>query len=836
MPSPDDVTDLLSHSNVISSPPQKYNSDSGKVEPYEKTDETHQPENKTETSEESGKVEPTTDELKEIISKEVTIQVKFKETDVIFRTTMQISGRWETSIQVYERPMPPVNHETPLYEHDMKRDKGLFLSDLAAILHTNKPHAKILMADVVAEAQKQVEKFNVIVEAYKKIAESRNLAKQEDEDQEQQELASRPKPKMLGLFIPECYDILTGKKYHICGETVLNTATSKGEIIEVPVCKCQAMVMGFPTSHDSDKVLVELAFTKYNPSTKKAEWRTIIVPIEAISTKEGFKKHIIPKGFSVQEININATIEYLEDCITVNAGKEGSAFRSIDVSEITGWTNTRFDTFKLGNRTIRDVNSLPVIEESNCANEEITERVSKRGTPEKHIEVIRPIAHFWRMRYIMYDALASVLLRMLGISPHTSMIVYPSGQGKTTILQLIASLYGNPDEYGEGLLYSGDGSITGVNALMHMYMDLPVLLDESTNSSEKLRKGITYLVGNGAAPLRGNVDQSLRERQNHRSNVYMAAEESMMPPGINDGGNVRMLPFYERFVPAGHGEMIEKAKLGMTQNFGHIIEPFIAKIFTNRAGLRAYFENAKARIAAKTSNDMVKRQATTFAAAQLAGLLLEQVLSEMGLNDPMNPEEIVDNIWQECVGNAEEPMAIKALRLFHSWYLREFNIGGLTHDEKLKYKTKGKIFIWREAIWIDFLHEEFDKELLSKGYTNTKGIYIYWRDVLGILEYETITKNDKEVKRTSARASHYKSTDSDKKEQFHVVRVIVEKMNEVLGLENDADLLDKADKISKMSDEELEELYKNTEFQEELAKIETDHEYIHGKPLRYADW
>ena len=146
------------------------------------------------------------------------------------------------------------------------------------------------------------------------------------------------------------------------------------------------------------------------------------------------------------------------------------------------------------------------------------------------------------------------------------------------ILQLIASMYGNPDEYGNGLLYSGDGSITGINTLLNMFMDLPVLLDEGTNTSDRVGKGITYLAGNGAAPIRGKQDQLLREHQNHMSNVYFSVEQSMMPAGINDGGNTRMLPFYIRFIPEGQGEMVEKAKLGMTQNYGHIIVPFLERV------------------------------------------------------------------------------------------------------------------------------------------------------------------------------------------------------------------------------------------------------------------
>jgi Domain of unknown function (DUF927) len=283
----------------------------------------------------------------------------------------------------------------------------------------------------------------------------------QDEANRHSEEGAELRLKLQGCFVPEGYTILAGKNHHVCGETIFETMNASGDKKIVPVCKCQAMIMGYPTSHDSDKVLVELAFTKYNSASKKSEWKNIIVPIEAITTKDGFKKHIIIKGFTVQEINIPATIAYLEACIGANAGKEseGSAFRSVDVSEITGWIN-RFEACKLGNRTIRDVNGRHVIEESKCVNDEIAERVSKSGTPDEYITVIRPIAHFVRMRYIMYDALVSLLLGILGISPHTAMIIYNSGQGKTTILQLIASMFGNPNEYGEGLLYSGDGSIT----------------------------------------------------------------------------------------------------------------------------------------------------------------------------------------------------------------------------------------------------------------------------------------------------------------------------------------------------------------------------------------
>jgi len=141
---------------------------------------------------------------------------------------------------------------------------------LAALLKTTSTKCKILLVDVVAEAQKQADKFNAIIEAYQKIEESRNLAKQEAEDQRSQERSNRSVPKLQGCFTPDGYEVLVGKHYHICGETVFNTFTAKGEPREIQVCKCQAMVTGLHNSYDSDKTLVELMFTVFDSQTKGA--------------------------------------------------------------------------------------------------------------------------------------------------------------------------------------------------------------------------------------------------------------------------------------------------------------------------------------------------------------------------------------------------------------------------------------------------------------------------------------------------------------------------------------------------------------------------------------
>jgi len=191
---------------------------------------------------------------------------------------------------------------------------------------------------------------------------------------------------------------------------VFNTFTAKGEPREIQVCKCQAMVTGLHNSYDSDKTLVELMFTVFDSQTKGAVWKTIVVPLSSITTKDGFKKDVISKGFLTQEININATIAYLEACIAANAGKEGSNFKSANVNERTGWTDNTFTAFRLGNRIIRDIGGTAVLEDAICINEELVSKLTPAGTLPEWIKAVESIANFHRIRFLIYDALASLLL------------------------------------------------------------------------------------------------------------------------------------------------------------------------------------------------------------------------------------------------------------------------------------------------------------------------------------------------------------------------------------------------------------------------------------------
>lgn len=622
-----------------------------------------------------------------------------------------------------------------------------------------------------------------------KVERDAKLAKLEA-DSNKQKPEGLDLPSMLcGCFIPSPkYEVWTGKGTHVCGETVLNMVV-KEMPFKIPILSCQAMVTGFYECSDDGTKLVDIQFTTSDTVNGGIKWETITVPSHAILTKEGFKKEIMPKGLVVKECNISSVIDYFDECIKSNKDKEGSAFKCGSACSSTGWTDNTFTAFKLGSRLIRDVDGRAEIFEALCVNNELTEKLTKAGTLEEWVKCMKPILLFPRMRFVIYDAMASLLLRLLKISPHAGLIISATTEGKTTALQGIASTYGNPDEYGEGVIYNGDTSITGANAVLHMYYDMPTMFDETTNSGEKFRKTFTYLIGNAQAPLRGKIGGELRNRDNHMSNSYIAAEEALVHKGMNDGGNNRAIPFYERLIPGGNATIVDAAKLGMKYNYGHIIELFLDKIFINRIGLRAYFENAKNRLAATTTDDRIKRQAAIFAATETSGFLLDQVFTDIGMCFEDTTETVVNMMWRECtIKNIEKPMAYNALEVFDDWYKSNFNTHGLKHDEVtetyekndgsygVRPLRKGNIYIWDDDTWIDVLKSELDKELERQGFTNLNGIYKHWTHVFKLQEIDSCEN------RYTKQTRHCKSVESSAKDKVRVVRIYVDKMHQCLGM------------------------------------------------------
>lgn len=596
--------------------------------------------------------------------------------------------------------------------------------------------------------------------------------------------------RLDGCFLPDDFfvDLKSGEyDKNSCGRLFYYIQVGKAVLRET-LCNCLAMVTGHFESIDTALSKVEISFT-VSDSTDEVRWKRLIVPLSTIGTIEGIKL-LVSEGLSVTPKHFSKMAEYLMACKSYNQNNPNSKFTNGFTNDYTGWKGEGFTQFCDGNTMLCDENGVLVEKSAFFTNRDVANKLTPKGTLEEWIKAVAPLAVFARVRFVMYDSMASILLKPLYITPHTGLLIGRTSTGKTTTECVAASLIGNPDDTGKGLLYCGDISIAALNIHLHQYMDLPTFLDESTATTDKVRKVLLYVVGNGQSAARARRDgETLRPRSEHMTNLYISAERSMIPDGVDDGAPVRALKINDRTIPMGNQTIVDAAKDGLKRNYGHILKLFIAKVYKHRTELPKWLNEAKERLTESAPSDIIKRQATYYAAAEVAGMLLEEVFVDIGFPSTAKPAEIIDMMWQECaINDAEELMPIKALEALLNFITVKFNMHGICNDvinetyfdnqgfERERPLRKVDIMIYDVPLYYDIVPSSCTKALHEAGFENHEAVYRFFKDngVTATVE-----------KRFTSKHWHYISIDAEKKTQFHVIRIKKAKMFELLGLEHE---------------------------------------------------
>jgi uncharacterized protein (DUF927 family) len=335
---------------------------------------------------------------------------------------------------------------------------------------------------------------------------------------------------------------------------------------------------------------------------------------------------------------------------------------------------------------------------------------------------------------------------------------------------ICSSQIGNPNE-ADGLIINGDTSIPSLIADFRTYNDHPMFVDESTNMPDKVRKLIGYIATNGQEPARAKQDGKKRDLVSLNSNLIIASENPILSEFSPDGADSRTTIITNPPLPELDQAIIRKAKAGMCENHGHILPLFLNKMLQHEDKLKDWYEAAITRLQATTTDKRIKRKADYFACAEVAGILLEEIYQEIGL-EPMNPADVVNQIWQETtLSRQTDTLAVRALTYIHSFYLE--NSRNFVSGNQLPTERMDKIYGWDCEKYIDFNTEVLKSALIKAGYDKPVAILRQWRD-LGIIQTD---KPDKMVKTDS----HYVKVGQSKK-SMSLYRVMKDKIDEyVIG-------------------------------------------------------
>ncbi|WP_135612771.1 DUF927 domain-containing protein [Methanococcoides sp. AM1] len=491
-----------------------------------------------------------------------------------------------------------------------------------------------------------------------------------------------------GFYVPTNYSI---------GNSAINEVhyDKKSDTYrEIPFCLTPAIITSIGTNIDDGGYWLEINFSNMF-NEEHVEW---------ISQKDALSRRgimeLASKGLNLIEKNSSTMNEYLSACLATNSTR----FERRIVTAKNGWKcdNT---LFAFGKSAFRDGDTIDIVSLS-C---EAHKGLHTAGTLAGWVEGIEPLIHIPQLRFKFYSVLAAPLLRLLGGQSFFVDHWGESSTGKTAGFDAAYSVFGDPEE----MRFNGDTTKTAAEVLAEMLTDLPLYMDETgTQQNEDVLQAIVYMVSNGQGRMRGKKDGGLRETGTWKTVALTTGEKSITSATGFTGQMVRVIGITGS-LGANTGEAIKKMREAVRKNYGHLAEPYFRKLFEHMDRLTEMYSDGVKRYA-NTGTNTGDRMADSFAILLVAGMLLEEVFKEIGI-EPVDPCDVVDQYFYECVESEPiENYSVRALNEIMDWM--EIKRLCFKDQDYIPSSRPTDFYGWIDEIYLDIIPSSLNKALKIAGY------------------------------------------------------------------------------------------------------------------------
>lgn len=334
------------------------------------------------------------------------------------------------------------------------------------------------------------------------------------------------------------------------------------------VCYHPILPIKIYTNLENGTEKIRLAFYKNN------EWKYINVDKSTISSTQTIIK-LADMGISVNSDNAKLLIKYLAEIEYLNKEK---IERSPSISRL-GWYKNEFIPYSnqyyyVGNITYKD----------------IFESVHQKGNYEIYYEEMKKLrSSSLILRFMIAASCASTLVELLNINTFIIHLWGKSETGKTLMLMICASIWGNPRK-GNLLttLNSTEVAFETINNLLH---NLPLIIDElQTISNDKTDiDELIYKLTEGKGKDRGNKDGGLRENTKWNNIILLSGEQPLTSSNSKEGAKNRVIEIEQNQKIIADGNSVANL---IFNNYGFIGEKFI-EIIKNKNNLSEEYNNIK---------------------------------------------------------------------------------------------------------------------------------------------------------------------------------------------------------------------------------------------------
>ncbi len=386
------------------------------------------------------------------------------------------------------------------------------------------------------------------------------------------------------------------------------------------VCVHPIMPAGGVTDVQTREIHMRIAFNAQGCWEERVYPRTVLASPTAILS-------LAAAGVAVTAENARALSTYLTNLYHAN----GDVLPQRWSLARLGWVNMYSDVF------------APFDELVDCAAEEAfrAKREAVRFCGDEHTwaAAVAPVWHGDPVSRLIIDAaFASVLLTPLDLQPFFVHVWGQTGLGKSVLLQIAASIWGDPAP--GKLVTTFNATATGLELTAAFLHDIPMLIDELQIVSAAGKNDFQHLVytlSEGIGRTRGAKDGGLRRQPTWRS-VMITTGERPLSTELSGGGAVNRCIELELVKPVT--EDFAALVNVLSENYGAPGYRFVQTVIKRRKVLKQMWQDFQSDL---TALGAPGKQAAAMAALMLADGIcgLEFFRKDGRPADPLAAEEVI---------------------------------------------------------------------------------------------------------------------------------------------------------------------------------------------------
>lgn len=358
-------------------------------------------------------------------------------------------------------------------------------------------------------------------------------------------------------------------------------------------------------------------------------WVTICVARKTIVDSRSMVAELSSFGAPVTSNNAARLVDWIDELERVNVGRVP---RIACVSK-TGWhTIDGHQTFVIDAPVFATSNTdhPPLDVDTRGDRKKLFGSLKSSGNVEKHLTALKraweadPIA-----AVMICGALAAPLLQHLNAPNFAIHLPGDSSRGKTTMLKIAASVYGDPND---NHWVAPWATTVGAELRAAVLNDLPNCYDEvGTSDAQQIERSIYMLVNGGGKP-RGQRDLTMRETPSWRTIVLSTGERELATSESATGAQIRVIQMFVSGFGSLGALQVDELRDACIADAGAFGREWISALLDvdDWEGYRQSYRSIVKQLREQASDPLQQRLSGYFGVLAMA----EHMASHLGLGQP----------------------------------------------------------------------------------------------------------------------------------------------------------------------------------------------------------